>query len=142
MPPAAGGGLVDHPFGDAALPQIADEVRRPRRMRLALAHQLLQALFAPRHADDDAAALREGAGGYNTVAAADGDEALRKLREGLEPCLILLDLMMPWKDGFQFRREQLRDPKLSEIPVIVLSGRHQPDVDGPLLKAAAYVQKP
>src|SRR5437870_7948506 len=80
--------------------------------------------------------------GYSTVGAADGDEALRRLREGLEPCLILLDLMMPWKDGFQFRREQLRDPKLSGIPVIVLSGRHQPDVDGPLLKAAAYVQKP
>jgi CheY-like chemotaxis protein len=80
--------------------------------------------------------------GYSTVTAADGDDALTKLRAGLEPCLILLDLMMPWKDGFQFRREQLRDPRLSAIPVVVLSGRHQPEIDAPLLNAAAYLQKP
>jgi CheY-like chemotaxis protein len=80
--------------------------------------------------------------GYSTATAADGDEALTKLRAGLEPCLILLDLMMPWKDGFQFRREQLRDPRLSTIPVVVLSGRHQPEIDAPLLNAAAYLQKP
>src|SRR5438445_6065998 len=66
--------------------------------------------------------------GYRTVTAADGDDALTKLRAGLEPCLILLDLMMPWKDGFQFRREQMRDPRLSAIPVVVLSGRHQPEI--------------
>src|SRR5438128_1305372 len=80
--------------------------------------------------------------GYRTVTAADGDDALTKLRAGLEPCLILLDLMMPWKDGFQFRQEQMRDPRLSAIPVVVLSGRHQPEIDAPLLNAAAYVQKP
>ena len=37
------------------------------------------------------------------------------------PNLILLDLMMPVKDGFAFRAEQERDPRLARIPVVVLS---------------------
>jgi CheY-like chemotaxis protein len=61
--------------------------------------------------------------GYSTRLAADGAEALRQARAS-RPCLILLDLMMPVMDGASFRAEQLADPALSSIPVMIISGRH------------------
>jgi CheY-like chemotaxis protein len=80
--------------------------------------------------------------GYIVHTAADGAEALRRLRNGLEPGLILLDLMMPGMDGFQFRKEQLQDPKLSAIRVVVYSGHHDVNANAALLEPTAYVQKP
>lgn len=63
------------------------------------------------------------ANGYQAVAATDGADALAKLRSGcLRPCVILLDLMMPGMNGAQFRAEQMNDPALAAIPVVVLSG--------------------
>jgi CheY-like chemotaxis protein len=59
--------------------------------------------------------------GYATAAAPNGREALRLLREGLRPCVILLDLTMPGMDGWDFRADQLRDPDLSTIPVVVIT---------------------
>jgi two-component system chemotaxis response regulator CheY len=80
--------------------------------------------------------------GYQVVTAADGQEALDELRHGLDPALILLDLMMPRIDGFRFRKEQLLDPRLSRIPVIIFSGH--PDVQNyaVVLGAAGCFQKP
>jgi two-component system response regulator MprA len=63
--------------------------------------------------------------GYPVGEAGDGAQALALLREGLNPCLILLDLMMPRMDGWQFRREQLKDSRLAPIPVVVLSASNQ-----------------
>jgi CheY-like chemotaxis protein len=80
--------------------------------------------------------------GYVVHTAADGAEALKRLRSGLEPGLILLDLMMPGMDGFQFRKEQLRDPKLSAIRVVVYSGHHDANANAALLEPTAYIQKP
>lgn len=60
--------------------------------------------------------------GYRVETARDGSEALKKLRGGGAPCLILLDLMMPGMNGFEFRDAQLRDPALAPIPVVVISG--------------------
>ncbi len=62
--------------------------------------------------------------GYDVVAATDGADALAKLRGAASPrpCLILLDLMMPGMNGIQFHAEQMHDPALAEIPVVVLSG--------------------
>lgn len=59
--------------------------------------------------------------GYAVMEAADGAEALVRLREH-RPCVILLDLMMPGVDGFQFRSQQVQDPSLADIPVVILSG--------------------
>lgn len=60
--------------------------------------------------------------GYKVESADDGEEALEKLRSLPElPDLILLDLMMPKMDGFQFRLEQEKDSKLAEIPVVVMT---------------------
>src|SRR5262245_8068385 len=44
-----------------------------------------------------------------------------KLRAGLRPCVILLDLMMPGMDGWDFRHEQVHDRDLRDIPVVVIT---------------------
>jgi CheY-like chemotaxis protein len=59
--------------------------------------------------------------GYDVVLAQNGREALEKLRSGERPLIILLDLMMPVMDGWQFRAEQKKDVALSAIPVIVIT---------------------
>ena len=58
--------------------------------------------------------------GFVVVEAANGREALDKLHQG-RTSLVLLDLMMPVMDGWQFREAQLQDPEISDIPVVVLS---------------------
>jgi CheY-like chemotaxis protein len=80
--------------------------------------------------------------GYAVATAANGEEALQVLHSGIVPCLILLDLMMPKMDGFQFRRDQLREPTLARIPVAVYSGHYDPTEYAPFLRAAAYLHKP
>ena len=80
--------------------------------------------------------------GYKVVTARDGEDAIQQLRQGLFPCVILLDLMMPRKNGFQFRAEQLEDPRLAPIPVIVYSGHYDTKRNQAALAAAAYLQKP
>src|SRR5262245_9144668 len=79
---------------------------------------------------------------YRVEAVSDGEEALRLLRSGLEPGLILLDLAMPGKNGFQFRAEQLQDPKLARIPVVVYSGVGNVDEKAASLGIAAFLHKP
>src|SRR5690349_23695253 len=59
--------------------------------------------------------------GHRVVSAANGKEALERLRTMPPPSLILLDLMMPVMDGEQFRAQQLRDPALASIPVVIVS---------------------
>jgi CheY-like chemotaxis protein len=59
--------------------------------------------------------------GYAVATAANGQEALDRLRAGPPPRLILLDLMMPVMNGWQFRAEQRQDPTLAGIPVVVIS---------------------
>ena len=72
--------------------------------------------------------------GYHVVIAADGMEAMAMLRGGLRPAAIVLDLWMPNLDGRAFRAQQIADPKLADIPVIVHSvdpeGEHMPGVVG------------
>jgi CheY-like chemotaxis protein len=66
-------------------------------------------------------ALLEG-DGYRVAEASDGLSALKLLRAGrMRPCLIVLDLMMPRMNGWDFRAEQSRDAALAPIPVVVVS---------------------
>ena len=60
--------------------------------------------------------------GFEVTCAANGEEALRRLGEdAAQPGVILLDLMMPVMDGWTFRTAQRRDPRISDIPVVVVS---------------------
>jgi CheY-like chemotaxis protein len=59
--------------------------------------------------------------GYVVREAVNGREALDISAAGPTPDLILLDLMMPVMDGWQFRAEQLKNPGLSKVPVVVIS---------------------
>jgi CheY-like chemotaxis protein len=59
--------------------------------------------------------------GYAVTAYRNGKLALEALRRGQRPAVILLDLMMPVMDGWEFRRAQLADPALDEIPVVLIT---------------------
>ena len=67
----------------------------------------------------DVMAMILASDGYEVSTAANGRTALERLRGGERPCVILLDLMMPVMDGWQFREEQRRDSSLADIPVVV-----------------------
>ena len=78
-------------------------------------------------ADDDAD-VRESLrlllelNGHSVDEARNGREALDALDgRATRPCVILLDLMMPVMDGWQFRRAQLQNPAVADVPVVVIS---------------------
>ena len=77
---------------------------------------------------------------FLVVATVNGAEALAYLTDGGPADAIVLDLMMPFMDGWQFRRAQQSDPWLAEIPVIVLSALEGRPVAG--LSAAKTLKKP
>jgi CheY-like chemotaxis protein len=58
--------------------------------------------------------------GFEVATAANGREALDAMRESL-PVVVLLDLMMPVMSGFQFLAERAGDPRLTAVPVIVIT---------------------
>ncbi len=83
--------------------------------------------------------LREA--GREVVTASDGVEALARIDTLPRPCLILLDLMMPRMDGWEFLERLKRHPHAAEFPVLVLSahaavqgGTEYPGVLGTLRK--------
>jgi CheY-like chemotaxis protein len=80
--------------------------------------------------------------GYEVLVAADGREALDLLRNHAAPCLILLDLMMPRMNGWQFIAEAKHEALLGAIPVIVLSGGAFRKEEVLALDVAGYLTKP
>lgn len=82
--------------------------------------------------------------GYSVHCDFNGEEALNYLKSGPLPSIILLNLKMPRIDGFEFRSRQINDPRLAEIPVVIVSAFDQWDVRRKLIQAKpdAYVQKP
>jgi CheY-like chemotaxis protein len=59
--------------------------------------------------------------GYTTHTVTNGKEALHALKEILNPCVILLDLMMPVMNGWQFLESKNNDNALAPIPVVVMT---------------------
>jgi CheY-like chemotaxis protein len=59
--------------------------------------------------------------GFFVASASNGIDALNQLRSGLRVDAIVLDVMMPMMDGWDFRAEQLADPSLRDTPVVVIS---------------------
>src|SRR6185503_15934422 len=66
--------------------------------------------------------VRLEANGYEVATAADGEEALAAARK-LAPDLILLDVMMPKRDGISVVRELKADPVLRTIPVVLVTAK-------------------
>ena len=96
---------------------------------------------------DDDTDLREVLGellsdeGWAPRLCPNGRAALDLLRSGVRPRVILLDLMMPEMDGWQFRQEQLRDAALRDIPVVVMTA--SPGLaDRASLAGAEILEKP
>ena len=83
-----------------------------------------------------------GCRGYNIQAADDGEEVIRYLRTGLPVAAVLLDIMMPNKDGFETLRE-IRELN-EELPVIMLSGASSPNNVVQAIKGGAvdFLAKP
>jgi len=80
---------------------------------------------------------------YQVVGAANGQEALDFLRGARDrPCVILLDLMMPIMDGRTFRAELMKEPRLSGIPVIILSAHTNMDEVLADMEVHAKLRKP
>jgi CheY-like chemotaxis protein len=80
--------------------------------------------------------------GYSVAGAAHGEEALDWLHQHQPPRLILLDLMMPVMDGRQFRAAQQADPRIADVPVIVLSADEADAGGASALGAVGHLQKP
>ena len=80
--------------------------------------------------------------GYNVACARHGLEALGRLRGGVHPSVILLDLMMPIMNGWQFRYEQRQDSDLAKIPVVVVSAKSDSQQHAAWLEADGYISKP
>ncbi len=85
---------------------------------------------------------------YEVIVAYDGDDGLRKAREE-NPDLILLDVIMPVKDGFTIASQLKKDAELSKIPVLILTsfaekgGESSIAVSGGLtLETEDYIDKP
>ena len=80
--------------------------------------------------------------GFGVTRARHGLDALGQLRSGCHPCVILLDLMMPIMNGWQFRHEQRQDRDLARIPVVVVSAKTDSAQHAAWLEADAYLEKP
>jgi CheY-like chemotaxis protein len=79
--------------------------------------------------------------GYQVEEASDGREALQKAA-GSDVDAILLDLLMPNVDGWQFRETQLRHPQLAHIPTVVVTVRPLREPDRYVLRVNDVVLKP
>jgi CheY-like chemotaxis protein len=80
---------------------------------------------------------------YRVVGAGNGQEALDILHgTRIRPCVILLDLMMPIMDGKTFRTELMKEPRLSDIPIVVLSAHANIDEVLSDIEVNARLQKP
>ena len=98
--------------------------------------------------DDEASILNSlefslGAEGYRVLAVADGEQALAQARAE-PPDLIVLDVMMPRRNGFEVCRELKLDRRTADVPVILLTarGRREDRELGRQAGADAYVTKP
>jgi CheY-like chemotaxis protein len=85
---------------------------------------------------DDDEDLRESvqmileARGFSVAVAANGRVALERIQNGTRPSLILLDLMMPEMNGWQFLERVRRDASLGSIPIVIMTAHRSRDLPG------------
>lgn len=80
--------------------------------------------------------------GFETATAANGVEALDYLRTHEPPGVILLDWMMPRMNGADFRKHQLEDPALAQIPVVLLTANARIEQMKAQIGVADFLAKP
>ena len=80
--------------------------------------------------------------GHDVVCAENGRQALERLRAGERVCVILLDVMMPVMNGYEFREEQMKDPTLASIPVFLLTADWRARKRAEELHTEGFFQKP
>ncbi|MGZ3706465.1 MAG: response regulator, partial [Bdellovibrionota bacterium] len=81
--------------------------------------------------------------GYPVLCAAHGEAALEILRASPQAAsLILLDLMMPVMDGWEFRAIQKEDPAIQNIPVMILTAGGRVEKKAQNLEAVGWLRKP
>lgn len=82
-------------------------------------------------------------GGYQVETAADGEEALRRIAT-FRPDLILLDVMLPLRDGFEVCQKIRENPDWNDLKIVMLTakGREVEVAKGLALGADAYITKP
>jgi CheY-like chemotaxis protein len=79
--------------------------------------------------------------GYEVYTARNGSEGL-ELVASQHPGLVLLDLFMPIMDGAEFRRRQLGDPAIADVPVVVISAAAGLERKVASLDLAGWLEKP
>jgi DNA-binding response OmpR family regulator len=99
-------------------------------------------------ADDDPEILsllsiRLSRGGYKVLEAVDGEQTLAAVREHF-PDVIILDVMMPGKNGWEVAKELRHDPRFRDIGIVMLTaiGEKINELTSPLYGADEYVDKP
>jgi CheY-like chemotaxis protein len=80
--------------------------------------------------------------GYDVVEAENGRDALAAMAKGALPDVILLDLMMPVMDGWEFMKRQRRDWRLCTIPTIVVTGVASHDPRCLEMPVVRFLRKP
>lgn len=80
--------------------------------------------------------------GYGAVGASSGIMALRQLRDGFRPCVVLLDLRMPEMDGWTVWAKMHAEPALASIPVVMVSGDPEQSRRAEVLGMRNFVRKP
>jgi len=98
---------------------------------------------------DDEANIRETIAfilemeGYDVILASDGEEAILKLKE-FKPKFMILDVMMPKKNGYEVAKEIRKDEEFNDLYILILTAKGQSIDEGDALKAGAnsYMTKP
>ena len=81
--------------------------------------------------------------GYQVVQASNGAEAIESLRTGEPPDVVLLDLLMPVMNGWQFCELKQRDPNTAHIPVVAMSAAVSKDPNSPYyINVDDFIAKP
>ena len=113
--------------------ELSAEIKTERRILVVEDSPELQTLLKM--------ALQEQ--GYRVFCSNNGKDALNYLKNSANPTdLILLDLMMPIMDGYEFRRQQLLDKKFSMIPVVVMTADENFSANDPAMRIKNYLKKP
>jgi CheY-like chemotaxis protein len=80
--------------------------------------------------------------GHTVVTAVDGEDALKRVAGGLQPGLVLLDLLLPGYNGWGVAGRLRQYPALAEVPIVVISAVHDLEQQAESLGAAGCLNKP